>query len=148
MEIINTNKAKITIFEDRVSKYYFIDHVCPKREYENISTIYSKFNNIPLRGWCYKAIKPIDYDEKSKVILMEKAEGKGLDSLLKEDYGYNEKAGIWLGLYHSRMGRNNGEILLFRDYNRTNIFIDEKNKKVVALDPGYNLCLNVFGFTE
>src|SRR5690606_15768071 len=45
-------------------------------------------------------------------------------------------AGRWLGALHRATETDDGTVIVFNDYNRTNIIVDEATRTVVAIDPG------------
>ena len=95
-------------------------------------------------GYWYNAIETCSCCQKENSFKMRFIDGKSL----KEAFYENKRsdvffhAGYWLGIFHKATKDQKGRVMVFNDYNVSNILIDTKKKIVVALDPGNYSTIN------
>lgn len=134
-EIIESRTGYIYLLRDNTAVKQLKDPSKVMEEYTIIKELYDKYKEKKREEWTYRAIKPLKVDQ-AGYLYMERAEGTPLICTMDENPNLLRHAGIWLGFFHNMSKINEDEYSLFKDPALSDVIIDEKNKIVIALDPG------------
>lgn len=132
-----TNKAEFEINGNVLKKKYFkIGNA--KNDFELLSEIERKYNEVMYNGWRYRPLKVFCNSNKDS-LQMEYFESE----TIREHYHKSLNPllylhmGRWLSNLHiSTHDKKLNKVLSFNDYNDTNVLINVDKKEVVAVDPG------------
>jgi hypothetical protein len=132
-----TNKAEFIRDAGGLRKRYFRVGDAA-RDCALLDRIAADFPSVLLDGWSYRPLRVLDVDPGRNEMLMEYVVGEDLGTLFDRtgDPALFAHAGRWLGAFHRATGAEDGSVLVFNDFNRTNIIVDIAGKVVVAVDPG------------
>lgn len=135
-KLITANHGKVYLLSDGTVLKQLNDRSKAPEEFEQLQKLYELYPQRTIDGWTYKAIRPLDYDEAGNV-LMERASGESLRSLLTNAPEMAYHAGVWLGLFHNASAtQQRDDCVLFGDYAANHVLIDRKHRTVTAIDPG------------
>lgn len=139
--LTSTNKAtfKTIGYGDRIilrKKYFRVGNAAS--DFLLLSKIKENFETQEIDNFAYRALEVYDYDCGQNHIDMEFFSGESIGDhyILSKDPAVFYLMGVWLALLHIQTSINEGKVISFNDFNRTNVLIDFKKKSVVALDPG------------
>ncbi|KMQ51304.1 hypothetical protein CHISP_1787 [Chitinispirillum alkaliphilum] len=137
---IKTNKATLTITSEKVHKKYFRKGNA-ERDFFVLKQIDQSFEHTKYNEKLYRPIFVHGYDPETDTLIMEFFEGNNI----QEIYMKHKKPdvfkfmGTWLGLMHSKCKTSKRQVPAFRDYNCSNVMMN--NYEVVSVDPGYWMTL-------
>ena len=136
-KIWKTNKAIFHSHKGVVFKRYYKsgNAVADYRLLQKINKTYSNKNT---KKWEYRPLSVNGYDKEKNTLSMELIKGESVRNLFLK---YKDPAlywhfGAWLGGLHQSTSSSDGLVIVFNDYNRSNVVINFEDKEVVALDPG------------
>lgn len=133
---IQTNKAVIHFGENVVEKRFF-DSERMDNEYRSMVALHTLFPGARHGDWSYRTAEPLECDPTTNSILMSRAHGVSGGQLFRKRPGLvSRKMGICLALFHGATRDSCGNVVVYSDFNRTNIIINEQSREVFALDPG------------
>lgn len=136
----STNKAHFTRDAEGLRKRYFRAGDA-NQDSQLLRVISSEYPTMEIGGWQYRPLRLFGMNPARNELLMEYVEGENLGEWFNRtgDPSIFVHAGRWLGGLHRATKDPEGWVLVFNDYNRTNIIADKRNRTVVAVDPG-NYC--------
>ncbi len=132
-----TNNATFTCNGEVVHKRYFRSG-SGRRDYILLREILSWYPPTSIGGWVYRPLNVYAFSPESNELDMERLTGKDLRTAFIQ-YRQPElfyHAGCWLGLLHKFTTNDAGFVITFKDFNRSNVVIDDVKKEVVGVDPG------------
>ena len=136
-QVIRTNKATIEFVNAATVRKRFDDHRAMVRDWDSMRKLCEIFPPVQHNGWTYKSVIPIEFSEDTLTIVMERVSGVTGGKLLRSNPDLLTRSmGTWLALFHLRTENSDGQVLLYGDWNRNNVVIDEVQRAVTAIDPG------------
>lgn len=132
-----TNKAVFSVEEGKVYKKY-LNTGSAERDIALLQLIEDIYPMSECNGWRYRALRIFGDDRNSNEIVMEQLHGETLKDAFErtKDPALFLHAGRWLGFLHEASENSSGRVLVFNDYNRSNLILDWDRREVVGLDPG------------
>jgi hypothetical protein len=132
-----SNKATFVVEGDRLVKRYARSGDA-RRDAALLTLIEQAFEPVAIDGWQYRPLRVWSADETSNEIVMEHLAGESLQAAFDRTRSPElfVHAGRWLGALHRATERDDKSVMVFNDYNRSNLIVDAGRREVVGIDPG------------
>jgi tRNA A-37 threonylcarbamoyl transferase component Bud32 len=133
----SSNKATFAIDGDRLVKRYARSGNAA-RDARLLGLIERAYPTATIGDWCYRALHVWSVDEAANALVMEHLPGESLQAAFDRTRRPElfVHAGRWIGLLHRATEDADGTVLVFNDYNRSNLMVDDGRREVIAIDPG------------
>ena len=135
MSSFRNNKCEITFCSDNTVKKRFYQKERNKQNFEILKEVHDLFPLATHRGWSYKTVKPLYFDQNDNSIVMEYIDGQNLGDIYIAKPELCQNAGVWLALFHQSTTKTDGGRVVFGDFHRHNLLVNAENREITAIDP-------------